>query len=180
MGKGRIQMSKVSRNWDQDLPFEARQQRETFARFGLAVFQAQCVERQVGILLATTLNPDFLRGSPEERERFFEVEFSKTLGPLVRALGEKLTLDPNLHFRMQRALELRNWLAHRYFWERPGSILTDTGREKMILELQKAADFLGELDVELTALSEDWLDRIKFPRHKIQEEMEKYGRGEDS
>lgn len=60
--------------WRQDP--EAQQRRETFARFGLAMFQAQCVERQIGILLATTLNRDCLRLPPEERERLFEMEFA--------------------------------------------------------------------------------------------------------
>jgi hypothetical protein len=86
-------MSKPTIEWDHDLPVEAKQRRETFARFGLAMYHAQCVERQIGILLATTLNPDFLRSSQEERDRFFDVEFAKTLGRLVGVLGEKLTLN---------------------------------------------------------------------------------------
>src|SRR2546426_9636455 len=100
-------MLKPSIEWDHDLPVEARQRRETFARFGLATYHAQCVERQIGILIATTLNPDFLRGSPEERDRFFDVEFAKTLGGLVRIIGEKLTLSPQLASRLQRGVRLR-------------------------------------------------------------------------
>ncbi len=63
--------------WQENLSADAAQRRETFARFGLAIYQAQCVERQVVILVATTFNPDFLRTSPEERDRFFACEFAK-------------------------------------------------------------------------------------------------------
>jgi hypothetical protein len=49
----------------------------------------------------------------------------------------------------------------------------------MISELQQAADFLGGLDVELTALSDTWLDCIGFPKQAIEAELEKYKRGEN-
>jgi hypothetical protein len=164
----------------QDLPLEAQQRHETFARFGLAMFQAQCVERQVGILLATALNPQFLQTSPEDRERFFDTEFAKTLGNLVRALREQTTLAPEFESRLRRAVELRNWLSHHYFWKRAGSILTWDGREQMISELQETADFLGSMDMELTAISEKWLDRVGVSREAIEAEMAKYNRGQNA
>ena len=173
-------MSKPNVEWDQDLPVEGRQRRETFARFGLAVYQAQCVERQIGILIASALNRDFLRTSPEERDSFFDVEFAKTLGQLMRALSEMMPLNPELEPRLKRALQLRNWLAHDYFWQRAGSILTDDGRERMIAELQETADFFGTLDAELTAMSDKWLDRVGISRQVIEREMQKYKRGQNA
>ncbi len=165
--------------WQQNLPLEAQQRRETFARFGLAVFHAQCVEREIGVLLATTLNPEFLRTSPEDRDRFFDSEFAKTLGRLVAGMREKTALAPEIESRLSRAVELRNWLAHRYFWERAGSILTWDGRERMVAELQETADFLGAVDAELTAVSGRWLELLGVSREVFESEVEKYKRGED-
>lgn len=160
--------------WQEDLPAEAAQRRETFARFGLAMYQAQCVERQIGILLATTFNPDFLRTSPGERDRFFEREFAMTLGRLVTSLRRCIDVPHGLDQRLRRAVELRNWLAHEYFWQRPGSILTWDGRERMIAELQEAADFLDAIDEELTSIADNWLHRVGVPRDVIEAEMDRY------
>lgn len=171
-------MSEEHEEWIQDP--EAQQRRETFARFGLAMFQAQCVERQIGILLATTVNREFLRTPSEERARLFEMEFARTLGNLVKALRERMTVASEFESRLRRAVEIRNWLAHDYFWERAGSILTWDGRQGMISELQAAADYLGAVDEELTAISMHWLDRIGVSREAVELEMIKYKRGLDT
>jgi hypothetical protein len=168
-------MSGDNIEWQDDLPIEAQQRRETFARFGLAFYRAQCVERQIGILLATTHNPEFLRTPPEDRDRFYSTEFTKTLGRLVSALGERTVLVPELEARLRRAVELRNWLAHHYFWERAADLLSWEGRERMIAELQEAMDFLGTLDGELTTISIEWLKSQGVTIEAVLAEMAKYG-----
>jgi len=173
-------MSGERKEWRQNLPLEAQQRRETFARFGLAMYQAQCVERQVAILLATTHNQQFLQTAPEDRDRFFDAEFSKTMGRLVRDLRQQTTPAPEFESRLRRAVELRNWLSHHYFWERAGSILTWDGREKMISELQEAADFLDEVDGELTAIGEEWFERAGGSREAIESELARYLRGKNA
>ena len=37
-------------------PFDAQQKREVLARFGLAAYYGQCVERQIALMLATMYN----------------------------------------------------------------------------------------------------------------------------
>jgi hypothetical protein len=165
--------------WQKDPPADAAQRRETFARFGLAMYHAQCVERQIGILLAMTFYPNFLRTSPEERDRFFDREFSKTLGSLVATLRQRINVPDDFDRRLRRAVKLRNWLAHEYFWQRPGSILTWDGRERMIAELRETADFLNAMDQELTRISDNWLNRVGLPRNVIEAELEKYRSGRD-
>ena len=117
--------------------------RETFARFGLAAYQAQCVEKQLAILVATVHNPEFLSVETDTRERFFQVEFEKTLGQLVRTLGERVSIAPDLEERLRNALRLRNWLMHDYFWDRAAEVMTADGQSRMVPELQEAADFLA-------------------------------------
>jgi hypothetical protein len=62
--------------WRVDLPPEAEQRRETFARFGLAVYESQCVEKQLAILLATACN----LASPKPRQ----MSVSECLMPKTR------------------------------------------------------------------------------------------------
>lgn len=135
---------------------DAEQRRETFAWFGAASYRAQCVEKQLAILLASTYNPEFLRTRPELRDHFFDRELGKTMGQLVAALRSRISVAIDLEDRLNRAAKLRNWLAHDYFWERAIDILKRGGRAKMIAELRAAADDLGELDGELTSIAEAW------------------------
>jgi len=160
-------------DWQEDLPPEAEQRREVFARFGLAAYQGQCLERQVAILLAATHNPEFLHTPPEGRDAFFDREFRKTLGNLTRALTDRVKLLPDFRTRLEEGVRLRNWLAHDYFWERAADLLVWDGRERMISELQAAADLLGELDRELTAVSDAWAVSLGLTPAMIEAELDK-------
>jgi hypothetical protein len=154
------------------LSAESAHSRDTFAYFGLAMFRAQCVEKQLAILLASTLNPDFLRATPEERDRYFDAEFDRTLGQLVRSLRATLPMPQALEGRLARALILRNWLAHEYFWQRAPSALTRNGRDQMIVELQEAADYLRSVDQELTDVTDSWLAQHGVSRETIEAELD--------
>jgi len=153
------------------LSAEDEQSRDSLAFYGLAMFRAQCVETQLAILLATTLNPAFLRTPPDDRDRYFEAESAKTLGHLLTSLRDSVPIPESLEGRLVRALRLRNWLAHRYFRDREVEALSWDGREKMIAELADAAEFLREVDLELTAVSEAWLAHKGISREVIEAEM---------
>lgn len=153
---------------------DADQRRDTFAWFGLASYRAQCVEKQLAILLASTYNPEFLRTRPDQRERFFDTEFVKTMGQLVAALRSQVTVASDLENRLSRAAKLRNWLAHDYFWDRATDILTADGRDKMIAELHAAADDLGTLDEELTSIAEAWFVASGGDAETLRAELEQF------
>lgn len=167
-------------DWLDELPFDAQQRREVFARFGLASYHAQCIERQIAILLAATHNPEFLRVRPESRDHFFDREFAKTLGRLAKDLAARVQLPDDLESTIAGAVTKRNWLTHHYFWERAGWILTSDGREKMIDELQEAADFFGALDDDLTAIGLEWFERVGGSRDAIERELARYIAGENA
>ncbi len=151
---------------------KSAQNREMFAHFGLAIYRTQCVEKQLGILVATTFNPGFLQATPEERDSFFDKEFRKTLGQLVTSLQAVVSGSHALEGRLLRALTLRNWLAHDYFWQRSTDMLSWDGRERMIAELREAAEHLYSVDKELTAITEEWLVRKGLSREAIDAELD--------
>ena len=159
--------------WQEDLPLYAQQNREVFAHFGRAMYHAQCLEHQIGLLLASMYNPEFLKVPPEDRDAFFDRESKKTLGRMEEDLGNKAHLSPTLENRLREAVELRNWLAHRYFPERARDILNLEGREKMISELQKKADFLKELDGEFTAILKEWFLSNGGSKEEFESELAK-------
>ena len=72
-------MSNEQLEWQENLPYVAQQSREVFARFGLAMYYAQCLEHQIGLDLASMYNQEFFETSPDGREVFYDCEFKKTL-----------------------------------------------------------------------------------------------------
>ena len=159
--------------WQEDLPLYAQQNREVFARFGLALYFSQCLEQQIGMMLSTMYNRNFMQASPEERDSLLDEVLSKTLGQMERVLKSKNILSSTLEPRLREAVKLRNWLAHRYFYERAREHLTPDGREKMIEELQETADFLRKLDEDFTSIQKEWRRSIGISDEHIQLEMQK-------
>ena len=93
---------------------------------------------------------------------------------MAQSLKEALPVPPTLEDRLTRAVEIRNWLAHRCFRERAREILSVRGREVMISELQERADFLQVLDGEFTGITEKWLSRMGVSSEDIRAEMERF------
>ena len=147
--------------WQLDaLSPEDQQHREVMARFGLAVYFGQCVERQLAQMLASMFTVGYLTLTPDERDAVFHKEADRTLGQMVRLLRRRTRdLPASLEGRLTRAVNLRNWLTHDYFWDRAvvHSHSSDR-REDMIAELQQAADFLSDVDDELGAAHSAWLE----------------------
>ncbi len=134
------------------------QRRETFAYYGLACYQVQCVERQMAILLAITEFPIIDPGQGVEFNKYLDGSFERTFGQLLTRI-RKLDVDENVVARLNDALEKRNWLAHHYFWDRATTLLTRKGRCQMILELVDLANTFSELDDQLTRICTEWNER---------------------
>lgn len=144
------------------------------------MYYSQCLEQQVSLMLSSMYNDDFAQASYDERDRFFDENIKKTLGKLAKDLRERTHLSVDLEEKLREAVELRNWLAHRYFAERDRDILTEEGKEKMITELQDCADFFSSLDTELSESLKAWMHSNGVSEEKIQEEMRSYLLGSES
>ena len=134
----------------ENLDPKSGQIKEVFAYFGLAAYNAQCLERQVAVTLATRYGPDPTRITKRELEAIYDDLFSKTLGQLVREIKELRQLSKDEEKRLTEALEERNRLIHRYFWERATDFMSEAGRASMIQELQEVASLLDTVDAFLT------------------------------
>ena len=56
---------------------ESYQIREVYARYGLAMYQAQCVERQLALLLITEYRPGPSRITRSQYDHLLEAHFEK-------------------------------------------------------------------------------------------------------
>ena len=129
---------------------ESESIREVFARYGLAMYQAQCVERQLAIAAPMLHGMDPRTVTGDQVGDLLDSLFGRTFGAVISTLERSVGLPTGFESRLRKTLRLRNWLAHDYFWERAGEFNSTPGRDKMIQELEESATFLGALDAELT------------------------------
>ena len=147
--------------------------KEVYARFGLAVYQAQCVERQIAILLATKYGPGVHKITRTQYDELLRSLFKKTFGSLANRLRKSAHIPGDFEQSLEKALEYRNWLAHHYFWERAGHFSTEKGRLFMIAELQEIVDFLGDLDRRSNAMVKKWSGEHGVSEEAFEVEIEK-------
>lgn len=150
---------------------ESEQIREVFARFGLAMYAAQCLERQLVIILATKYGPGPSKTTRTQFDRIFDDLGSKTLGNLVGKVFNNISDAEQV--RLKKALALRNWLAHEYFWERASEFASPSGRASMVKELQEAADGLFALDSLFKERTIEWGETIGVTRESLQKALER-------
>lgn len=152
---------------------DAEQCRETFARYGLAMYNAQCVEKSLAILITTVLNTKFLSSKPDQRDAMFDDALGKVIGKLLKRLRQKMKVPPNLDRNLEEARNKRNWLAHDFFWDRAGELQTSRGRDKLIDELDQLADFFSKIDTHLTSIYEKWIKKTGIPLDVIEKEYQR-------
>ena len=106
---------------------QSEQIREVYAFFGLAIHNAQSLERELAMVVATT----------EASERFTAWDyddrlagnFDSTFGALVKEFSRVAAAeDKSLLSELEKAVEERNELVHRYFWNRAVQFNSMDGR----------------------------------------------------
>ncbi|WP_421513991.1 hypothetical protein [Enterobacter ludwigii] len=152
--------------------------KEVYAYFGLAMFRAQCVEQSIIQLLIFLVffkeNATKISSAEKwelEFDNFDKTLSKKTMGHLLGALRELGVLNEVIENTLLKALNKRNWLAHGYFVDRAIEFLNESGRNKMIGELESiielfnlAEDFLQPISKRLAlqyGLTDDKLEKMK-------------------
>jgi hypothetical protein len=140
---------------------ESEHCKEIYARFGLAMYEAQVLEHGiVNALVVVDLIPErrHLARSRAEWEKEFDEfmgrHFKQTMGHLLRGLGSFSKLPPDLEDILIRALARRNWLAHEFFRDRATEFMTPRGRDQMLAELDECAALFRSADEALVKVLE--------------------------
>ena len=158
-----------------------------YAHFGLAIYLSQVLEHGLAnALLILDLVPQSREVAtpatwPQKVDAFYESQFRRTLGSLIRSLRELTTVPPELEDLLAQALDKRNWLSHHYFRERASDFLNVSGRDKMVAELQAAQSLFSSADKALDAIVKPLWQRYGYTEEKlakIEAEMSKEARGE--
>ena len=121
--------------------------RELFARFGLAYYHSEVLHRGLCIIRAMSGLPRRdLVTRPMVEERLAEA-FSLTLGDVIHSLVGNI---PD-HFarELREAVEARNFLAHRFWFERMHPMSRAAEVQRLIAELDEYRELFSSLDEQM-------------------------------
>jgi hypothetical protein len=109
----------------------------------------------------------------EARESLWTELFALTMGAQIRQVLKEAVFTDAQVARLEKALALRNFLAHNYFRERDTMLLSTTGRNRMLTELEDWRTELKELDTELEPITFSALARWGVTREAVEAEMQR-------
>ena len=139
---------------------ESDQIRDVYAHFGLAVYLAQCVEQSIfqHLLFLDHFPRAIAEFTSKEAwvsafDEFEARELGQTMGKLIRRMKEAGQPTDYIHGLLTQVLKQRNWLAHGYFADRAVEFTRESGREKMITELEKLQGLFREAADKIEALT---------------------------
>jgi hypothetical protein len=166
---------------------EADDLKDIYAQFGLTFSHGCNVE---GILANMILTADFVKMvlieskkagkpiySPEETVRkldeYQDKQHSKTMGMLVGGdkrpggVKEFIKLEPALEKRADDALRRRNYLAHNFWRERGGEVISVRRRALVLADLEADQLFFEELAKDLEAVALDEVRQMGLNADKL-------------
>jgi len=148
------------------LDAESEQIREVYAYFGLAMYLAQNLERELAMLLAILSKTEM--STAWDYDARLAHSFDSTFGRLVTQFGEIAAREyAELHAQLEMAVESRNDLAHHYFWDRAVLFSSRTGRDGMLEGLRTLVNTFESLDRTLTRLARNVAAQKGLPEEKL-------------
>jgi hypothetical protein len=152
--------------------------KEMYAPFGLAYYHSECLHRELcnAYILAPFSKPDGVTG-PRVNERMTEA-FAMTLGQVVDAIRPWVTGE--LQSTLEEAVERRNFLAHRFWFERCHLMSSEDGARQLIDDLCADSEFFSRADEEVGAHFSDQSVRLGLTDERRQLALEEMlERGEE-
>ncbi|MGW4824049.1 hypothetical protein ACWEP4_35185 [Streptomyces sp. NPDC004227] len=121
-----------------ELEDDGEQQREVYARFGLAVYSAQVLETGIANLISFT---ELIAGRPTTVEDFdvrIKRLWTRTLGALLKEVESGSMLGRGELDLCQQALAERNRITHRFWRESIENTVTPWGRQRLLDQVDAA------------------------------------------
>jgi len=120
----------------EEMDDESWQTREVYAKYGLAMYFAQCLETGLVNLLVALKLKDRDKITRYDIDSLIEINYDKTLGKLISSLKQAMKTSEDLENDLKELLNIRNYLAHRYFRVKAIDFMKKDGRQHMLSELE--------------------------------------------
>ena len=137
----------------EEIDDESWQIREVYAKYGLAMYFAQCLETGLVNLLVALKLKDRDKITRTDIDSFIEVNYEKTLGKLISSLKRAMKISEDLEADLKELLDVRNYLAHRYFRVKAVDFMKKEGRQHMLSELECFISKLESGDIMIESIT---------------------------
>lgn len=162
-----------------DLDYENELAKNLYAHYGLAVYLSQVLEH--GIINYMVMYKAFKNISEKKYKNesdyikftddYFASCFKKTMGSLISELKTFNSVANETMQLLEKCLEQRNKLAHRYFRENVCSHNNTTGQSEMIDELLDMQELFSSTDKILDDAIRPLRIKLGISDEKIEKEM---------
>jgi hypothetical protein len=129
--------------------------KDVFAHYGLAAYLAHVLERSLVNALTTVYGPGSTRLTERQLEERFQDLSKKGLGSLLTTLREA-GLSAEVLLVVQAALEDRDRLVNRFFWDHAVDFASEDGCHRMLSELTEMEHRFLECDARVTNEVHQW------------------------
>lgn len=136
----------------EEIDNESWQVREVYAKYGLAMYFAQCIETELVNLLVALKLKDRDKITRSDIDSFMEENYKKTLGRLIQSLKKAMKIPENLEIELAELLNIRNYLAHHYFRDKATDFVNKDGRQNMLSELELIISKLVNGDKKISSI----------------------------
>ncbi|WP_439146157.1 hypothetical protein [Vibrio sp.] len=150
---------------------ESGDEKEVFAFYGLASFNAQCAEKA---LVNFAMGYNLIDDSALTQEQWLELYDklnSNTFGRLLGQIKNRVDLPDTLLTHLGETLQKRNWLAHDFFCDNAVHMSDFDGRVQMISQLQNLITMFQIADRAIEKLSALVWEQFGIDEAWIQKEM---------
>lgn len=145
-----------------DLPDDGSRQHETYARYGLAMYFAQVFEH--GLVNAIVLIRQ-VNGYSADWDGTFDAQFRKAASDLARRIGVYGGLSEEEKALLERSVNERNRLAHRYFRDHVEDSISAVGMQRMLDDADSARELFMRADSISERLCEQAIEQLGIPSH---------------
>jgi hypothetical protein len=146
---------------------------QVYQACGLALRWAQLFEAEiVNVLLFHSLaRKKFLVRS--KAEAFLIHTEKRPLRQLLREVLERVRFEPDVTSTFVEAIEQRNFLAHKYFWDRMEDFATKEGRDRMIEELRELTQLFYSAHRFSSMITRLYVEQLGVSDEAIEREMDR-------
>ncbi len=146
---------------------------------GLAILDSQRMEYTIGFMMLLVNNElNFTDREHDEKIDDYMLNLSKkTLGTLIRQLKTLIKISDGFSERLEKALDARNYLTHRFFNHQGENLLTVKGRKEALDLVKEKRELLYQCNFFLDPFVQELMKLRGFaPEIFTDEVAEKYER----
>lgn len=145
--------------------------RLVYAYFGLAIYFGQCLEETFSIMLWTDrIFKRKVKTNEDVNEIIDAIENSKkTMGNFINEVKQNYNLSTSIVDQLDKILDARNYLAHKYFKLHIAKFYSEVGQLEMIKYFCDFIDDSKELDEQLKVYYTKYTDKLGLTEERIEQ-----------